>query len=193
MMLLGAAILAFGMFNVHRQNAITEGGVLGMTLLVEHWTGVSPAVSEIVLDVICYGLGARFLGRGFLGHALATTLAYSGFFAVFERLGYLLPSLRHAPLLAALAGALFIGLGAGLVVRAGSAASGDDALAQVIAGRTGCSISRAYLGMDLSVLALSTSYIPLGNIACSLVTVTLSSFLVGQVVAFGKKGGKDGK
>ena len=46
---LGAAILAFGLYNVHSQSHITEGGVLGMTLLLEHWLGVSPAVSELSL------------------------------------------------------------------------------------------------------------------------------------------------
>ena len=33
MLVLGAAILAFGLYNVHSQSHITEGGVLGMTLL----------------------------------------------------------------------------------------------------------------------------------------------------------------
>ena len=53
MLLTGAAILAFGLFNVHSQSRITEGGVLGMTLLIQHWMGVTPAVSEVILDVIC--------------------------------------------------------------------------------------------------------------------------------------------
>ena len=33
----GASILAFGLFNVHSRSQITEGGVLGMTLLLQHW------------------------------------------------------------------------------------------------------------------------------------------------------------
>ena len=33
MLIVGAGILAFGLFNVHNQSSITEGGVLGMTLL----------------------------------------------------------------------------------------------------------------------------------------------------------------
>ena len=60
--LAGSAILAFGLYNVHSFSNVTEGGVLGMTLLMEHWLGVSPAVSEVVLDGICYALGLRYLG-----------------------------------------------------------------------------------------------------------------------------------
>ena len=37
MLVIGAGILAFGLFNVHAQSRITEGGVLGMTLLIRHW------------------------------------------------------------------------------------------------------------------------------------------------------------
>ncbi len=42
-MLLGAAVLSFGLFNVHSQSRITEGGILGLTLFLHHWTGISPA------------------------------------------------------------------------------------------------------------------------------------------------------
>jgi len=186
-LLLGTAIVAFGLYNVHGQSAITEGGVLGATLLVQHFTGISPAVSEIVLDIICYGLGMRYLGKRFLVRALATTCMYAGFYAGFERMGYLLPYMGHMPLLAAVAGALFVGVGVGLIVRAQSAGCGDDALALVIASRTGWDVSRAYLITDMTVLTLSLSYIPLANIACSLVTVTLSSFIIGKIHAFGRK------
>lgn len=181
MLALGAAILAFGLYNVHHQSSITEGGVLGMTLLLQHWLGISPAVSEIVLDVICYALGARYLGRDFLPHALAATGCFALFYAINERVGYLLPPLGHMPLLAAVVGGLFVGVGVGLVVRAGGASGGDDALALVIAKGTGWNISRAYLFTDLVVLALSLSYIPVVKIACSLVTVTISSFVIGCI------------
>ena len=85
------------------------------------------------------------------------------------------------PLLAAVIGGCLIGLGVGLVVRTGSAAGGDDAIALVLSKVTGWDISRAYLFTDFLVLGLSISYIPLISIACSLVTVTLSSFIIGKM------------
>ena len=82
------------------------------------------------------------------------------------------------PLLAALVGSLFVGLGVGLVVREGGASGGDDALALIISKLTGCRISLAYFATDFVVLCLSLSYIPLKRIVFSLITVTLSSFLI---------------
>ena len=184
--LLGTAIVAFGLYNVHGQSGITEGGVLGATLLIQHWTGLSPAVSEIVLDVICYALGFAFLGKRFLVDSLIATCAYAGFYALFERVGYVLPDMGHMPILAAVVGALFVGVGVGLIVRQDAAGCGDDALALVISNRTGWNVSRAYLITDMTVLTLSLSYIPLAKIACSLLTVTLSSFIIGKIHKWNK-------
>lgn len=187
MLAAGAAILAFGLFNVHAQSCITEGGVLGMTLLLRHWLGITPAISEVVLDVLCYGLGLKFLGRDFLKKAIVATGCYAVFYAVNEKIGYVLPDMSAQPLLAALVGGLFVGAGVGLVVRAGGAAGGDDALALVISKVFRVGVARAYLITDTIVLLLSLSYIPIGKIACSLITVTLSSFIIGKIHGAGKK------
>lgn len=186
-LLLGSAILAFGLFNVHSQSRITEGGVLGATLLLQHWFGISPSISEAVLDVCCYLLGLKYLGKSFLCYALTATGGFALSYALFERMGYMLPSMLDQPLLAAVVGGLFVGVGVGVVVRVGGAAGGDDALALVIAKLLHWPVSRAYLFTDLVVLLLSLTYIPLQNIACSLVTVTLSSFIIGKIHTLGKK------
>lgn len=191
MLLFGAAILAFGLFNVHSQSRITEGGVLGMTLLLNHWVGISPAFSEIVLDAACYILGYKLLGKSFLKYAAVATCCYALFYALNEKIGYVLPYMGHMPLLASVVGGCFVGVGVGLVVRAGGAAGGDDALALVISKLLKCPVDRAYMLTDITVLLLSLSYIPLQNIACSLVTVMLSSFIIGRILKIGtgkKKG-----
>ena len=44
MLVAGTAILAFGLYNIHRQSNITEGGVLGLVLFFDHWLGITPAL-----------------------------------------------------------------------------------------------------------------------------------------------------
>ena len=168
--MLGAAILAFGIYNVHRQAGITEGGVLGMTLLLDRWFGISPAVGELVMDIICYAVGYKVLGGAFARYSLVATCSFALSYGV-----------------AAVLGAVFVGVGVGLAVRVGGACGGDDALAMVLAKKLRWPISRCYLSTDLAVLLLSLSYIPLGRIAYSLITVTISSFLIGKVQTVGKK------
>lgn len=185
--LLGTAILSFGLYNVHSQSSITEGGILGATLLLQHWFHLSPAISELLLDIVCYGLGLRFFGKRFLKYSLLATVAYSAFYAFYEQFPPLLPDLTNNPLLAAVLGAIFVGVGVGLVVRVGVAACGDDALALVLARITHRPITFSYLITDLTVLTLSLSYLPLKQIAFSLITVMLSSFIIGKIETMGQQ------
>ena len=187
MLVAGTAILAFGLYNIHRQSNITEGGVLGLVLFFDHWLGITPALISPVLDISCYLIGFRFLGREFAKCSVIASLSFACWYALFEKVQPLLPSLAEHPAAAALLGGCFVGLGVGLAVRAGGAAGGDDALAMTISHVTKWPISRAYLFTDLVVLALSATYISPKNLLCSLITVTVSSFLIGRVQTFGKK------
>ena len=180
-LLLGVAILAFGLFNVHSQTNITEGGVLGMTLLLKHWTGLTPGITGICMDSLCYFIGFKLLGKEFLKNALVASCGFSLFYNTFEHIGYVIPDLSSMPLLAAIVGGLFVGVGVGLVVRMGGASGGDDALALIIAKLSGCNISKAYFATDFIVLLLSLTYIPVQKIFFSLITVTLSSFVIGRI------------
>ena len=185
--LLGSGILAFGLYHVHAMSGVTEGGVLGMTLFLHHWLNLSPAVSGLVMNVACYLLGWRVLGGGFIGYSLVAGGGFSLFYALFEQFEPLWPQLADAPVVAAVVGALFVGIGAGLSVRAGGAPSGDDALAMSLSALTGMNIQWAYLMSDLVVLALSVTYIPLDRLACSLMTVLLSGQIIGVVQRLGRE------
>ena len=107
------------------------------------------------------------------------------FYALFEQFPRLWPGLAGMPLLAAILGAVFVGVGVGLCVRAGGAPTGDDALAMGLSERFHVPIERVYLLTDLAVLALSLSYLPLGRIACSVLTVTLSGKIIGIIQRYG--------
>ena len=76
--LLGAAIASFGMYNIHRQVHITEGGVLGLMLLVNHWLGIPSSKVTPVLDLACYLLAFRYLGMRFIKISIVSTLRRFG-------------------------------------------------------------------------------------------------------------------
>lgn len=179
LVLLGSLIQAVGICNIHAFAQVTEGGSLGLTLLVQHWTGLSPAISSLVINAACFAFGWRVLGRTFLAYSLLACGSYSVFYALLEPFAPLWPQVTASPVAAALLGALFIGVGAGLSVRAGGAPSGDDALAMALSHILMTGVQNIYLASDLIVLALSLSYIPWQKIVYSLVTVVLSGQLIG--------------
>lgn len=180
-LLVGSVIQAVGIYNIHSLSNVTEGGVLGLTLLLQHWFQISPAVSSLVLNLVCYAIGWRTLGKEFIGYSLVSICIYSISYGICEQFPPLWPDIARYPLIAAIAGALFIGIGAGLCVRAGGATAGDDALAMSFSHLFRWPIERVYLISDLTVLLLSLSYIPVQRIAYSLLTVIMSGQIIGLI------------
>ena len=181
LILLGAMICTFGIHNIHQRTHITEGGMIGLMLLVERWLNISPAYITPVLDISCYLLACKFLGGRFIKISIVSTACVSGFYKIWELFPPMLPDLSAHPLTAAVLGGIFVGIGVGLIVRQGGSSGGDDALALTISHTLRWRLSRAYLFTDLTVLILSLSYIPLRRIVFSLITVTISSCLIDLV------------
>lgn len=179
--LLGSAFLAFGLYHIHSFAGITEGGVLGATLLLDYWFDISPALSGLIMNVLCYALGWKLLGKSFVGYSIVSTVGFSVAYKICEQFEPLWPGLQDMPLTAALLGAVFVGVGAGLCVRIGGAPSGDDALAMSLSHLTGLKIQWIYLGSDLLVLGLSATYIPWQKLGYSLFTVVLSGQIIGWI------------
>lgn len=183
---LGSAILAFGLYNVHSISGVTEGGVLGLTLLLEHWFGISPSISGLVLNGACYVLGLTLLGKEFILYSIIAGGGFSLFYAIFERFPPLWPQIAQMPLAASVAGAAFVGVGVGLCIRANAAPTGDDSLALSLSHHFKIGIQWVYLLGDLIVLTLSLTYIPFSKIIYSLLTVVLSGQLIGLIQKAGK-------
>lgn len=175
----GSAILAFGLYQVHSLSGVTEGGALGLNLLLEHWFSISPAVTNFVFNVLSYLLGLKTLGKEFLLRSGWAAVSFSVSYAFFEQFPRFWPELYGMPLLAAILGAVFVGVGTGICVRQNAAICGDDALAMSLSRITGLGIQWVYLVSDLTVLALSATYIPLPRLVYSLLTVFLSGQIIG--------------
>ncbi|MEE0944530.1 MAG: YitT family protein [Clostridia bacterium] len=175
----GSAILSFGLFNVHSLSGVTEGGFLGLTLLLRYWFNISPAVSGFVLNACGYIIGIAVLGKRFVAYSIIAGLGFSAFYGIFEWIGPMFPQIAEYPLLAAIAGAVFVGIGTGLCVSADGAPCGDDALAMSLSKIFKMDIRWSYLIFDFIVLALSLTYLDFKRIIFSLLTVFLSGQIIG--------------
>ena len=84
-LVLGTAILSFGIHNIHQRAAITEGGVIGLVLLMNHWLGIPASIASPLLDFICYALAFKFLGLDFILTAAVASVSLAGFYRLWER------------------------------------------------------------------------------------------------------------
>ena len=83
-LVLGTAILSFGIHNIHQRAAITEGGVIGLVLLMNHWLGIPASIASPLLDFVCYALAFKFLGLDFILTAAVASVSLAGFYRLWE-------------------------------------------------------------------------------------------------------------
>ena len=141
--------------------------------------------------MLCYLLGLRLLGREFIIYSAFAIGSFSVSYRIFEQFDRFWPQLADYPLLAAVLGAVFVGVGTGICIRAGAAICGDDALAMCISHVAKINVQWAYLITDAVVLGLSATYIPIGRLWYSVVTVVLSGQIIGFIQRIGNKKRKE--
>ena len=184
--LLGSLILAFGVFNFNYQNNITEGGVLGMLLLLKNMFNIDPSISSLIIDLSLFAVGYKFFGREFLFKSLVATVSFAIFYAIFEKIGPIIPVLDSKLVGTVLAG-LFVGVGVGLIVRTEAAAGGDDVIALVISKNTKLTIGNVYMISDIIILSLSLTYLSAYDIFWSLVAVNISGRIIDVMYNYNPK------
>lgn len=186
LVLIGSIILSFGVYNFNFQNNITEGGVLGFLLLLKNLFNIRLSLANLIIDCALLLVGYKFFGKKFIKYSLIATISFSLSFSFFESIGPVIPKFDNLILGSIIAG-VFVGLGSGLVVRAGGAAGGDDALALVISKTTSLKIGKIYMISDFFILGLSLIYLSFSQIAVSLIAVSVSGKVIDFVYSYKNK------
>lgn len=154
----GTLIMALGYVLFQVPFNIAAGGIGGIAIIVNHYTGWPIGLTYWVLNIPMLILGFYYLGRWpFVGR----TLISASLFAVFtDALTYLLPPLMeswpitHDVLLSSIYGGIVGGIGGGMVYRAGSTSGGTAVLARVVQLKTGWPLSQIYLMDDGAIIVL---------------------------------------
>jgi len=179
---IGSIILSFGLYNIHSLSNVTEGGTLGASLLLHYWFNISPAISVTVINIICYLIGWKVLGKDFLISSFVATIMFGASYYLFEIMGPVYPEIQNHPYIASVIGALFVGVGVGICINEEGATAGEDALALIAAEKFHCNVKWIYLITDTVVLLLSLTYInSTSRILSSAITVILSGQIIGEI------------
>lgn len=156
MIIIGAAIYAFGLNYFNIANQLVEGGFTGITLLLSYLFGYSPALTNLVLNIPIILIGWKVLGRKSFIYTIIGTLSVSLFLWVFQNYHlYLGDDL----LLAALYAGVSAGIGLGIVFRFGGTTGGVDIIARFCFKYFGWSMGRTMFAFDVLVIAISLIYL----------------------------------
>ncbi len=148
MMVAGSAVMSFGISALIVPNRLADGGLTGVAIVLHYLTGlgVGPLYAALNAPLLLWAWrtqGVRFVWRTLVGVALVA-LGTSA-------CAHLAPPVRDR-LLAALYGGLSVGVGVGLVLRAGGSTGGTDILARHMDIYHGWAYARTMVLVDLAVL-----------------------------------------
>ena len=178
LIIIGATILSFGSYNFNYQNNITEGGVLGLLLLMQHVFNISPSITSVVIDFSLFAIGSKFFGKKFLLYSILSTVTFSTTYKIWENIGFLVPSFTNDMLIGSILAGISVGIGVGLVVRGGGASGGDDVIALLGNKFLKLKVNHVYLITDATVLLMSLIYLDINQIFYSMIAVTISGKII---------------
>jgi uncharacterized membrane-anchored protein YitT (DUF2179 family) len=182
--IIGAAIMSFGLVNFNMQNKLAEGGFTGITLLFYFLFKWDPSYSNLILNIPLFFIGWKLLGRNTFFYTIIGTVSVSIFLWIFQRIVIDMP-LRNDLTLAALFAGVFTGIGLGIIFRYGGTTGGVDIIARLVNKYAGWTMGKTMFMFDACVIALSLiTYLNYKQAMYTLVAV----FVGARVIDFMQEG-----
>lgn len=148
---IGAIIAAFGLDMFLVPNAILDGGVIGLSIIAAELTGVSMSIFLIVLNLPFLYIGYKRMGLKFTLNTLYGVVVLSAATAYLHHFEAVTDDL----FLATIVGAVILGTGVGLVIRAGGALDGTEIVAILVSKNRTISVGQLVMVMNFFIFILA--------------------------------------
>lgn len=184
LILIGAAIMSFGLVNFNMQNKLAEGGFTGITLLFYFLFKWDPSYTNLILNIPLFFIGWKLLGRNSFFYTIVGTVGVSIFLWIFQRNTIEMP-LKSDLTLAALFAGVFTGIGLGIIFRSGGTTGGVDIIARLVQKYVGWNMGKTMFLFDACVITISLiAYLNYKQAMYTLVAV----FVGARVIDFMQEG-----
>lgn len=172
--LIGA--LAYPWFLV--PNHIAPGGLTGLATVLNYLFGLPVGTTSLVMNIPLFLVGYKAMGGGFALRSLAATLLFSLFIDLLP-----LPCLTQDPMLASVFGGALLGVGIGLILRAGATTGGTDMAARMVHKLIPhLTVGMILFAIDGIVVVLAGIYIHIEHALYAFISIFVSSQLINVVV-----------
>nr|WP_205603417.1 YitT family protein [Heyndrickxia shackletonii] len=166
--LIGALIFAVGINYFTIPNHLSEGGIIGLTVIAHYLFHWSPGVVNFVLNMALFLVGYKFFEKRTIVYTLLSIASCSGFLYLTENTG---KTITNNTLLASIFAGLLVGAGLGIIFRAGGTSGGTTIIARMANQYFGWSIGSAMLLIDIIVVTGSVFIIGLEKAMYTLIVV----------------------
>ena len=185
LILLGNAVYALAVTAFILPTGLVTGGSTGLALVFYHGAGVPVTLFVSAFNLLMFLVGLAVLGRQFALTTLLSTVSYPLILGVLERLPQL-EALTSDRMLAAVYGGLMIGLGIGIVIKAGASTGGMDIPPLVLRKKLGVPVSLSMYGFDFLILLFQMRFADQEQVLYGLLMVLIYTTVLDKVLLFGQ-------
>ena len=185
LILLGNAVYALAVTAFILPTGLVTGGSTGLALVFYHGAGVPVTLFVSAFNLLMFLVGLAVLGRQFALTTLLSTVSYPLILGVLERLPQL-EALTSDRMLAAVYGGLMIGLGIGIVIKAGASTGGMDFPPLVLRKKLGIPVSLSMYGFDFLILLFQMRFADQEQVLYGLLMVLIYTTVLDKVLLFGQ-------
>lgn len=150
----GSFALAFGVVGFLAPNKIATGGTAGLAIVFHYLTNLPTGTLLALINIPLLLVSVKYLGKYFAIKTIVTIILMGTFIDLLAELFHL-PMLSDEPLLATLYGGVIIGIGLGLIFKAGASAGGGTIIAKIITSKTSMKTGNVILVLDTIVVLLA--------------------------------------
>lgn len=176
---IGSLLFAIGINYFAIPNRLSEGGIIGLTVVTYYLFDWSPGIVNFAINAILLAIGYKFFDKKTMIYTILGIVETSLFLYVTEHIEY---HVNSDTLLAALFAGLFVGIGLGCMFKAGGTSGGSAILARLANQYLGWSVGKGVLIIDIVVIAGSVFIIGQEKAMYTLVAVFIGAKVIDFIV-----------
>lgn len=174
---IGAVIAAFALEEFLIPSTILDGGVTGISIILNNITHKGISLFVIILNLPFLVLGFRQLGWRFLVRGAYGMVLFSVMLELFKDI----PEITNTELLAVVFGGVMLGFGVGTVLRYGGCLDGTEIVALLISKKTNFSVGQIIFAINIAIYSAAGVLFGWDRALYSLLTYFISFKIIDMV------------
>lgn len=183
--LLGNTIYCAGIVAFVLPTGLVTGGTTGLGLIVNHYFGVPIELFAAIFNTVMFLLAVVLLGKAFALNSLISTFYFPVILGVFQKIEWL-QDLTDDPMLCTVFAAVSIGVGIGMVIKAGASTGGMDIPPLILNKKMGVPVSVGLYTFDFLILIGQMFFRDTEKSLYGILLVMIYTVLVDKVLLMGK-------
>ncbi|GGE78943.1 YitT family protein [Priestia taiwanensis] len=179
LIIIGTLIFALGISYFTIPNELSEGGIIGVTVITYYLFGWSTGIMNLIINAFLIAIGYKLLDRQTTIYTIWGIIFSSIFLYITEHTGRML---TDDSLLAAIFSGVLVGVGLGIVFRTGGTTGGSAIIARLMNKYLGWSIGMAMLIVDIFVIGGSAFIIGAEKTMYTLIAVYIGAKIVDFII-----------